>query len=54
MSLQTTYLSSIAFGGLAIVVTLLATSVDKYLTGFVNKTVDHQGTKAKEVAEEKV
>ena len=54
MSLQTTYLSSIAFGGLAIVVTLLATSVDKYLTGFVNKTVDHQGTKSKEVAEGKI
>jgi len=54
MSLQTTYLSSIAFGGLAIVVSLLATDVDKYLTGFVNKTVDHKGEKTRELPQEKV
>jgi hypothetical protein len=54
MSLQTVYLSSIAFGGLAILTSLLASSIDKYLTGFVNKTVDHQGVNKKVVLDEKV
>lgn len=38
-SLKTVYLSSLAFGGLALVVAFFSSDVDKYLTGFVNKTV---------------
>jgi hypothetical protein len=54
MSFQTVYLSTIAFGGTAILTSLLASSIKKYMTGFVNKTVDHKGSKDKAVVEEKV
>jgi hypothetical protein len=54
MSFQTVYLATIAFGGTAILTSLLASSIKKYMTGFVNKTVDHKGSKPKTVVEEKV
>lgn len=38
-SFSVVYLSSLSFGGLALVVAFFATDVDKYLTNFVNKTV---------------
>lgn len=39
MSFKTVYLSSLGFGGLAVIASLFATDVDKYLTSFVNKTI---------------
>jgi hypothetical protein len=36
------YLSSLAFGGVSIISAFFATDVDKYLTDFVNKSVNAQ------------
>ncbi|KAF9886358.1 hypothetical protein FE257_011503 [Aspergillus nanangensis] len=45
-SLRIVYLSSLSFGGLAIIAACFATSsVDKYLTDFVNKTIHAPGKK---------
>lgn len=38
-SLSTVYLSSLAFGGTALILAFFAVDVDQYLTDFVNKTV---------------
>jgi hypothetical protein len=38
-SYKIVYLSSLGFGGVSIIVALFATNVDKYLTGFINKTI---------------
>lgn len=46
-SFSIVYLSSLSFGFLALAVAFFATDVDKYMTGFVNKTVV-QGKKDKE------
>lgn len=38
-SFSTVYLSSLAFGGVALIASFFTTNIDQYLTGFVNKTV---------------
>lgn len=44
-SLSTVYLSALAFGGTALILSFFARDVDQYLTSFVNKTVSHQATR---------
>lgn len=39
MSFKTVYLSSLGFGGLAVIASFFATDVDTFLTNFVNKTI---------------
>lgn len=41
-SLKIVYLSSLSFGGFALITAFFASDVDKFLTGFVNKTVTGQ------------
>jgi hypothetical protein len=41
-SFRVVYLSSLAFGGIAIISAFFATDLDKYLTNFVNKSVNAQ------------
>jgi len=43
-SFMVVYLSSLAFGGLSIIAAFFATDLAKYLTNFVNKSVDARHT----------
>lgn len=38
-SFKIVYLSTLAFGGIALITSFFSADVDKYLTGYVNKTV---------------
>lgn len=53
-SFKTVYLSSLAFGGVALIISNLSADVDKYLTGFVNKTVVQAKEKENQVGLQKV
>ena len=41
-SFKVVYLSSLAFGGVAIISAFFATNVDEFMTGFINKSVNAQ------------
>jgi uncharacterized membrane protein len=47
-SFKVVYLSSLAFGGVSIVAAFFATDLDKYLTNFVNKSVNAREDAAKQ------
>ena len=50
-SLSTVYLSSLAYGGTALILSFLASNVDKYLTNYVNKTVTSSAAPRNQEAE---
>lgn len=53
-SFSIVYLSSLSFGALALIVAFFSSDVDKYMTGFVNKTVVQGKAKGQEDVAEKV
>jgi CHASE2 domain-containing sensor protein len=52
-SFSTVYLSSLAFGGTALILSWFVTDINKYLTSFVNKTVAGRSMRANQGQEEK-
>jgi xanthine/uracil permease len=56
-SFSTVYLSSLAFGGVALIASFFVTDIEKYMTSFVNKKVDGKSmhadlSKSKEIIDE--